>query len=120
MSTVVAQTLSNGSVSTSTANCIQGSAKAWVNYNGVAQSVRSSYNVSSVTYVSTGIYIVNFTNAMPDANYNFVFGQQPQADSIFSSKLDFNQTLSAGSIRITTGSSTAVTQALTMCVTIFR
>jgi hypothetical protein len=118
--TLVITTLSDGTNSTSATNCIQGSAKAWVNYNGVAQSVRASYNVSSVTYNSTGNYTVNFTNAMSDANYNFVFGQQPQADSVFSSKLDFNQTLSAGSINVVTGTPTAATQALTMCVTIFR
>ena len=44
--------------------------RASVNFNGVAGvSVRSSYNVSSVTRTSTGRYTVNFTNAMPDANY---------------------------------------------------
>jgi hypothetical protein len=68
MSTVVAQTLSNGTVSTSTANCIQGSARAWVNYNGITQTILGSYNVSSVTYVSAGNYRINFTTALPNAN----------------------------------------------------
>lgn len=71
MSTIVAQTLSNGSVSTSTANCIQGSAKAWVNFNGTGTpAIRASYNVSSITKGSTGQYTVNFTNAFADANYS--------------------------------------------------
>ena len=75
MSTLVAQTISNGSVSTSSANVIQGSAKAWVNYKGTSsQSIRGSYNVSSITYVSTGIYTVNMTNALPNANYAVVVG----------------------------------------------
>jgi hypothetical protein len=70
MSTLVAQTLSNGNVSTSTANCIQGSAKAWVNFNGTGTvAIRASYNVSSITDNGTGDYTVNFTNALPDANY---------------------------------------------------
>jgi hypothetical protein len=69
MSTIVAQTLSNGTVSTSTANCIQGSAKAWCSYNGTAGSIRSSYNISSVTKNGTGDYTFNFTNAMPNADY---------------------------------------------------
>jgi hypothetical protein len=70
MSTLVAQTISNGTVSTSSANVIQGSAKAWVNFNGITTAtVRASYNVSSVTRNSTGDYTVNFTNAMPDTNY---------------------------------------------------
>ncbi len=72
MSTLVAQTISNGTVSTSSANVIQGSAKAWVNFNGTVatpSTIRASYNVSSVTRRSTGQYTVNFTNALADANF---------------------------------------------------
>lgn len=57
-----------------TQNGMTGIAKAWVNYNGVAQTINGSYNVSSVTYVSTGTYTVNFTTAMPNANYSAVVG----------------------------------------------
>jgi len=52
-----------------TQNGMTGIAKAWVNYNGVAQTIRASYNVSSVTYNATGDYTVNFTTALPNANY---------------------------------------------------
>jgi hypothetical protein len=70
MSTVTVQTISNGTVSTSSANVIQGSAKAWVNFNGSGgASIRASYNVSSVTRTGLGLYNVNFTNAMPNTNY---------------------------------------------------
>lgn len=70
MSTLVAQTISNGTVSTSSANVIQGSAKAWVNFNGTSTvAIRASYNVSSITDNGTGDYTVNFTNAFADANY---------------------------------------------------
>jgi uncharacterized protein (AIM24 family) len=70
MSTLVAQTISNGTVSTSSANVIQGSAKAWVNFNGTGTvAIRSSFNVSSITDNGTGDYTVNFTTAMPNANY---------------------------------------------------
>jgi hypothetical protein len=73
MSTLVAQTISNGTVSTSTENCIQGSAKAWVNFDGTGTvAIRASYNVSSITDNGTGDYTVNFTNALPDANYSSV------------------------------------------------
>jgi hypothetical protein len=48
---------------------IQGSAKAWVNYNGSTNAIRSSYNVSSVTFISTGAWTVNFTNALANSNY---------------------------------------------------
>jgi hypothetical protein len=72
MSTIVAQTISNGTVSTSSENVIQGSAKAWVSATatGGTPTVNGSYNVSSVTYAATGRFTVNFTNAMPNANYS--------------------------------------------------
>lgn len=46
--------------------------KAWVNFNGTTSpgTIRSSYNVSSVTKSATGIYTVNFATALPDANYS--------------------------------------------------
>jgi hypothetical protein len=71
MSTLVAQTISNGTVSTSSANVIQGSARAWVNFGYISSAIttRKSYNVSSVTRTAAGQYAVNFTNAMVDANY---------------------------------------------------
>jgi hypothetical protein len=71
MSTLVAQTISNGTVSTSSANVIQGSAKAWVNFNGTTSpgTIRKAYNVSSVTKNGVGDYTVNFTNSLSDANY---------------------------------------------------
>ena len=47
-------------------------AKAWVNFNGTGTvAIRASYNVSSITDGGTGRYTVNFTTAMPDANYSF-------------------------------------------------
>jgi hypothetical protein len=69
MSTLVAQTISNGTVSTSSANVIQGSAKAWVNFVGSSGAISVSYNVSSITRVGAGQYGVNFTTAMPTASY---------------------------------------------------
>jgi len=50
---------------------VNGSAKAWVNFNAStgATSIRSSFNVSSVTYNSTGLYTVNFTTAFSNTNY---------------------------------------------------
>ena len=68
--TLTIGTLSDGTNSTSTTNAILGSAKAWVNFNGVSTAtVRASYNVSSVTRNATGDYTVNFTSALADANY---------------------------------------------------
>jgi hypothetical protein len=45
--------------------------RAWVNFNGTGTvAIRASGNVSSITDNGTGDYTVNFTTAMPDANYN--------------------------------------------------
>jgi hypothetical protein len=45
--------------------------RAWVNFNGTGTvAIRDSANVSSITDNSVGNYTVNFTTAMPDANYS--------------------------------------------------
>jgi hypothetical protein len=44
--------------------------RAWVNFNGTGTvAINASGNVSSITDNSTGDYTVNFTTALPDANY---------------------------------------------------
>jgi len=45
--------------------------RAWVNFNGTGTvAIRDSGNVTSITDNGTGNYTVNFTTAMPDANYS--------------------------------------------------
>lgn len=45
-------------------------ARAWVNFNGTGTvAIRESVNISSITDNGTGNYTLNFTTAMPDANY---------------------------------------------------
>jgi hypothetical protein len=76
--TLTIATLSDGTNSTSSTNCIQGSAKAWVKFVGSSGSISASYNVSSVSRTATGHYTINFTNALPNANYavgGMVFNQ---------------------------------------------
>ena len=49
--------------------------RAWVNFNGTGVvAIRASGNVTSITDNGTGDYTVNFTTAMPDANYSSVAG----------------------------------------------
>jgi hypothetical protein len=44
--------------------------RAWVNFNGTGTvAIRASGNVSSITDNNTGDYTVNFTTALPDADY---------------------------------------------------
>jgi hypothetical protein len=77
--TFVSDTIQNGAGATvSTTAVINGSAKAWVNFqgglSGTAGTIYGSYNVSSVTVVTTGTYLVNFTAPMPNVNYAFSGG----------------------------------------------
>ncbi len=45
--------------------------RAWVSFNGTGViAVRGSGNVSSITDNATGDYTINFTTAMPDADYS--------------------------------------------------
>jgi hypothetical protein len=67
-------TLNNDTGVLATQNGMTGIAKAWVQYNSVTQTISSSFNISSVTYNGTGDFTLNFTTAMPNANYAFVCG----------------------------------------------
>ena len=47
-----------------------GTAKAWVNFNGTGTvAIRSAYNVTSITDNAATDYTINFTNAFSDVNY---------------------------------------------------
>lgn len=62
----VTGSITGGSIS------VANSLKAWVNFNGTGTvAIRGSNNVTSITDGGTGIYTVNFTTAMTDANYVF-------------------------------------------------
>lgn len=53
-----------------TKDMIFGSAKAWVNFNGIGTvAIRNSYNVSSITDIAVGKFEANFTVPMPNINY---------------------------------------------------
>lgn len=84
MSTIRTNTLSNvaGTQSTAIENAINGSAKAWVNFNGTGTvAIRGQYNVSSITDLGTGCYTVNFTNPLPDGNYSAIADVAPSIGS---------------------------------------
>jgi N-methylhydantoinase B/oxoprolinase/acetone carboxylase alpha subunit len=55
-----------------------GIAKAWVNFNGSSAAIRGSFNVSSVTKISTGNYTVTFTTAMPNIDYGITASSSNQ------------------------------------------
>jgi hypothetical protein len=64
-------TLNNDTGVLATQNGMTGIAKAWVNFNGTGTpAINGSFNVSSITDNGTGDYTINFTTAMPNANYS--------------------------------------------------
>lgn len=75
--TIVANTINTDTGLFTTNNAYLGIAKAWGSYTGVASSaptLRSAFNISSVTRNSTGNYTFAFTTAMADANYGVLAG----------------------------------------------
>jgi len=48
--------------------------RAWVSFSATTPTISNNGNVSSVTKIATGNFTVNFTSAMPDANYAFTGG----------------------------------------------
>lgn len=72
MSTIKTNTLQNvaGSKSVPVDTVVDGSAKAWANFNGTGTvAIRAAFNVSSITDNGVGDYTANFTSALPDTNF---------------------------------------------------
>jgi hypothetical protein len=97
---------SNNSTAMSTIN--QGTAKAWVNFNGQGTiAARDSFNLASLTDNGDGDYTITFSNNMGNANYiiNGTGEQLSSNDSIVVNK-DYATayTTSAARIAVTQGS----------------
>lgn len=74
MSTVRADNFGNraGTSSIPSDTLLQGTAKAWINFNGAGTiAVRDSFNISSITDNGTGQTTVTFSTARPNANYGW-------------------------------------------------
>jgi hypothetical protein len=53
----------------------QYAAKAWINFDGTGTvSIRESESIASLVDNGTGDYTINFSNAMTDVNYCYLFG----------------------------------------------
>jgi hypothetical protein len=93
--------------------------RAWVNFNGTGTvAIREDGNVSSITDNGAGDYTVNFTTAMPDANYAVVgaAGLIGAGARIFSLTTAF----SSSSVRIGTYATSTAVDLDNNCVSIFR
>ena len=120
---IVVSTLNNDTGVLATQNGMTGIAKAWVNFNGTGTvAIRDSFNVSSITDNGTGDYTVNFTTAMPNANYGSALTCSTTAGVsvpfIFSRQTQTAQTTSAYRIGVT-ASNTANDDAVLVCASFF-
>jgi hypothetical protein len=71
MSNLVVSNISDGTTSVGTGYVVNGSAKAWVNFDGTGTiATRDSFNVASLTDQSSGTYDVNFSSNMDNNDYS--------------------------------------------------
>ena len=76
-------TLGSSVLATPTGSAPSYTCRAWVNFNGTGTvAIRASGNVSSITDNGTGNYTVNFSTAMPDANYGVLFALDSDFDTV--------------------------------------
>ena len=113
MSTIIASNISDGTTSVASTYVVNGSAKAWVNFNGNGTvAIRGSMNVGSITDNGSGDYTANFTAAMSDANYamtacaEVVNGSGTQINSVGTLRVSSGTSYYTGSIRVVTNEGT--------------
>lgn len=97
--------------------------KAWVNFNGTGTvAIRASYNVTSITDNGTGDYTVNFTNPMPDSNYNSVVtsGGWGSAYNYSGTYVGAGASPTTSAIRIAVRTGATFDDQPAVCVAIFR
>lgn len=96
--------------------------RAWVNFNGTGTvAIRGSGNVSSITDNGTGQYTLNFTTAMPDANYSAV-GSAGESNTSIGDRQLSTYPINTSSCKVVSGqtASSSVYDAANVHVAIFR
>lgn len=104
MSTAKFDTLQNaaGSKSVPVSTVVDGSAKAWVNFNGTGTvAIRASFNCTSITDNGLGLYTVNFTTALQDSNYAVAgMARRGATNSDMGITLPFGGTYTESAVRV--------------------
>ena len=72
--TIVADTLTHSTAGSIATNyVVDGSAKAWIKYNGTGTiAISDSFNVASITDETTGTTTITLTSSFGNANYSTV------------------------------------------------
>jgi hypothetical protein len=96
-------------LSTASGSAPSSAARAWINFNGTAGTIRASANVTSLTKNGTGDYTINFTTAMSDNNYAISgfasYGPSTALAGILTYGNDYSP--ATGSVRVKVGNSTS-------------
>ena len=95
--------------------------RAWVNFNGTGTvAIRASGNVSSITDGGVGIYTVNFTTAMSDANYSLQgSADNAAANYAFVGPMNITYSTSSSAISVANANDVLVDRA-NISVAVFR
>lgn len=97
--------------------------KAWVNFNGTTatpSTIRSSYNVSSITRNGTGDYTVNFATAMSNADYTITALASSEANvQITNLYIQSISTSGAQILSLNSQSGTLLANKAIICVQVF-
>jgi hypothetical protein len=96
--------------------------RAWVNFNGTGTvAIRASGNVTSITDNGTGDYTVNFTTALPDANYSITTGARNEGTNV-NTATNINQgaTPTTTACRIQHIENNVVADLTFLCIAVFR
>ena len=73
MSTLEVSNLNDGTTTVATTFVTNGSAKAWVNWNGESTAaIRNSFGVSGLTDNGTGDQTISFTSSFANGTYSMV------------------------------------------------
>lgn len=76
---ITISTLNNDTGPLATQNGMNGICKAWVQFAGSSATIAGSFNVSSITRVQQGVFTVNMTTALANANYAYTVTNSPTA-----------------------------------------
>jgi hypothetical protein len=108
MSTIISANVSDGTLSIPTTFVTNGSAKAWVNFDGTGTiAARDSLNLSSLGDFGTGVYGIFFANAFLAADYSNLAQSDGMGGSAMRITTCSQQLASEFILRVTNTSGTA-------------
>ena len=85
MSTLNVSNITDGTTTLATEYVVNGSAKAWVNFNGGSSTINDSLNASSLYDNATGQFLVNFSSSFSNTSYSVTSGQGYQIGNFVTS-----------------------------------